>query len=33
MSQTLNNVLIIKNTHNRDQNIEFFENGHKYFIS
>jgi len=32
MSKTLNNVLIIKNAHNRDQNIEFFENGHKYSI-
>lgn len=32
MKPVLNNVLINKNTHLRDKNIEFYEDGHKYII-
>jgi len=32
MNSTLQNVLSIRNAHNRDSNIQFFEEGHKYEI-
>ena len=32
MRPTLKNVLSVRNAHNRDSNIQFFEEGHKYAI-
>jgi len=32
MKQTLHNVLSVRNSHQRDRNIEFFEEEHKYVI-
>jgi hypothetical protein len=32
MKSTLQNVLSVRNAHNRDSNIRFFEEGHKYEI-
>jgi ATP-dependent exoDNAse (exonuclease V) beta subunit len=32
MKSTLNNVLCVRNSHPRDSNIKFFEEGHKYCI-
>jgi hypothetical protein len=33
MKPVLNNVLAMNNYHSRDNNIKFFEDGHKYYIS